>query len=130
MDAVRSAAARMYSASCRTSDGTSGRRKDELSGAQYNRHLIIGLVRHTSGELADNLHPLGLPDPLLRAMSFGKVQQEERQIVHSLAEPRSAHQYGNSTSILSQKLLFVWRRPAGFLHLVPCSLVVFAVLAR
>ncbi len=44
--------------------------QDELGGSEHHRHLVVGLVGHTAGQLAHHLDPFRVADPLLGALAL------------------------------------------------------------
>ena len=63
--AVRSAAARICSTSCRARAASSGPPEQEVGRAQNHGHLIVRFVRHAAGQLAHDLEALALASALL-----------------------------------------------------------------
>ena len=62
---MRSAAARISSTSWRATPVSSGATQQERRRAENDRHLVVGLVRDATGELAHDFEPLALARTLL-----------------------------------------------------------------
>jgi len=80
--------------------------QNEAAGAKHHGHLVVGLVRHSPGQLADDLDAFCLPQPVFGEPPFGEIENEEHRIRH-VPQPGTTYQHRDSGAVLPQKLLLI-----------------------
>ena len=128
--AVRSAAARICSTSCRARAGEFGPPEQEVGRAQDHGHLIVRFVRHATGQLAHDLEALALASALLDLPPGGLVgvhleyalgpalaiapQDPLRRDVESVTVLGDVHELPLPAVMLQQQAIDLGQRPRKF----------------